>query len=342
MQLREGSMSKLKIIGTGSYLPDLVVTNQMMSEIVETSDEWITSRTGISERHLSSGEPTWHMACEAGRRAVEAAGFDPPAIDMIVVTTVTPDYYTPSIACVVQAELGADRAICFDMNAACSGFVYALDLADRYLNDPEINNILVISAENLSKISDFSDRATCVLFGDGAGAVLCRRNEDPADDSRLLATCLGSEGKQAHFLVARALRVGHPFMKPEDIWDDRYGHRPDHYINMEGQEVYKFAIRVLTESVQNVLDKAGIDLADVRYIIPHQANSRITEASARRLSARPEQMVSRIADFGNTSSASIPICLHELVRDNQLNRGDRVIICGFGGGLTYGAALFVY
>lgn len=335
-------MSKLKIIGTGNYLPDLVVTNQMMSEIVETSDEWISTRTGISERHLSGGEPTWHMAGEAGRLAVAAAGIDPLEISLIMVTTVTPDYYTPSTACVVQAELGADNAICFDMNAACSGFVYALDLAGRYLNSPDFKYVLIISAESLSKISDFSDRSTCVLFGDGASAVLCCRNESEDDSSELLATCLGSEGKNGQVLVARALRVGHPFMKPEDIWADRFGHRPDHYINMEGQEVYKFAVRVLTDSVKTVLAKAQVSISDVRYIIPHQANSRIIEASAKRLSASREQMVSRIADFGNTSSASIPICLDELISSGRLERGDKVVFCGFGGGLTYGAALLVY
>ena len=220
--------------------------------------------------------------------------------------------------------------------------LFRSDLANRYLQAPDMKYVLVISAESLSKISDFSDRSTCVLFGDGASAVLCGKNEDPGDPGDLLATCLGSEGKSGHVLVARALRVGHPFMKPEEIWADRFGHRPGHYINMEGQEVYKFAVRVLTDSVLTVLDKAQITLDDVRYIIPHQANSRIIEASARRLKARPEQMVSRISAFGNTSSASIPICLDELIESGRLERGDKVVVCGFGGGLTYGAALFIY
>jgi len=334
-------MFNLKIIGTGNYLPELVVTNQMMSEIVETSDEWITSRTGISERHYSGGEPTWHMAAEAARKAVAASGVDPLAIDVILLTTVTPDYYTPSTSCIVQAEIGADNAFCMDVNAACSGFVYAIDLAARYLQAPEIKHVLVISAESLSKLSDFNDRSTCVLFGDGASAVLLTKAE-AGESSTLNAVRLGSEGKNAHVLVARALKVGHPFMDPSDAWVDRFGESPDHFIGMEGQEVYKFAVRVMTESVQSVLEQAGVDISELRYIIPHQANSRIVEASARRLKARPEQMVNRISSFGNTSSASIPICLDELIREGKLNRGDKIAVCGFGGGLTYAAALLTY
>ena len=334
-------MLNLKIIGTGNYLPELVVTNQMMSEIVETNDEWITSRTGISERHYSGGEPTWHMAAEAARRAVAASGVDPLDIDVILLTTVTPDYYTPSTACIVQAEIGADNAFCMDLNAACSGFVYALDVAARYLQAPEIKHVLIISAESLSKLSDFNDRSTCVLFGDGASAVVCGK-AGAGEASYLHATRLGSEGKSAHVLVARALRVGHPFMAPSDIWDDRFGDSPGHFIGMEGQEVFKFAVRVMTESVQDVLAKAGIDISELRYIIPHQANSRIVEASTRRLKAKPEQIINRISSFGNTSSASIPICLDELIREDRLNRGDKIAVCGFGGGLTYAAALLTY
>jgi 3-oxoacyl-[acyl-carrier-protein] synthase-3 len=312
-------MKNMKIVGTGNYLPELVVTNQMMSEIVETSDEWIISRTGISERRLSGGEPTWHMASEAARKALAASGIDPADISIIMVTTVTPDYYTPSTACLVQAEIGADNAFCFDLNAACTGFVYALDLASRYLESPEIKNILIISAENLSKLVDYSDRKTCVLFGDGASAVVISRN-GTGESSALLATCLGSEGKNAHVLVARALRVGHPFMKPDAVWPDRFGQQTDHFITMEGQDVYKFAVRVLADSILAVVEKAGIGLNDLRYIIPHQANSRIVVAAARRMKADPAQMISRMAAFGNTSSASIPICLDELVRSGRLVR----------------------
>ncbi len=334
-------MHNLRICGTGNYLPELVVTNQMMSKIVETSDEWITSRTGICERRFSSGEPTWFMAAEAARKAIAVAGIDPMQISTIIVTTVTPDYYTPSTACIVQAEIGADKAFCFDMNAACSGFVYALDLAARYLDSPDNQYVLVISAENLSKITDYRDRATCILFGDGASAVLFGRSQ-PGESSALLATHLGAEGKNAQTLVARALRVSHPFMKPDAVWPDRFGQQTDHFISMEGQEVYKFAVRVLTQSVLTVIEKANISLSELRYIIPHQANSRIVDAACRRMKADPDQMISRMSSFGNTSSASIPICLDELINSGRLNRGDKIALCGFGGGLTYGAALLIY
>ncbi len=334
-------MLNLKIIGTGNYLPELVVTNQMMSEQVETNDEWITSRTGISERRLTAGEPTWHMASQAARKALAVAGLDAAALDAVIVTTLTPDYFTPSTACIVQAEIGADKAFCFDLNAACTGFVYALDLAARYLQAPEINHILIISAESLSKLTDYSDRSTCILFGDGASAVLCGKPE-PGESCGLLASCLGAEGKNGQFLVTRALKVGHPFLKPEEIWPDRFGNQDNHYIRQEGQEVFKFAVRVLSESVLTVAEKAGVDLTELRYIIPHQANARIVDAAARRLKADPEQMISRMVDFGNTSSASIPICLDELIRSGRLARGEKLAICGFGGGLTYGAAILQY
>lgn len=334
-------MLNLKIIGTGNYLPELVVTNQMMSGQVETSDEWITSRTGISKRHLSSGEPTWYMASEAAHKALAVSGLDPAAIDVIIVTTITPDYYTPSTACLVQAEIGADRAFCFDLNAACSGFVYAMDLAARYLQSAEINNVLVVSAENLSKLTDYNDRSTCVLFGDGASAVLYGKST-PEEGSGLLASFLGSEGRNAGALVTRAQRIGHPFIKPEAVWPDRFGKADDHYIKQEGQEVFKFAVRVLADSLLAVLEKAQVDLSDLRYIIPHQANARIVDAAARRIKAEPDQIISRMSDFGNTSSASIPICLDEVLRSGRLARGEKIAFCGFGGGLTYGAAILKY
>ena len=334
-------MQKLKISGTGNYLPDLTVTNQMMSEIVETSDEWIQARTGISERRLSSGEPTWYMGAEAAKKAIAEAGLAASDLDMIIVTTITPDYYTPSTACIIQGELGADKAFCFDMNAACTGFVYAMDMAARYLATGDMQHVLIVSTESISKIVDFTDRSTCVLFGDGASAAVCSR---PAagDTSALLATVLGSEGQNGHFLVSKALDVGHPFVNSEKIWPDRYQLRDDHFLSMDGGEVYKFAIRALADSVLKVIKKADVTIDELRYIIPHQANSRIVNAAARRMKADPGKIISRMSDFGNTSSASIPICLDELIRSGRLQRGEKVALCGFGAGLTYGAAIFVY
>lgn len=334
-------MLKLRIIGTGNYLPETIVTNQMMSTIVETNDEWITSRTGISERRLSSGEPTWYMGAEAARKAIAAANLPAGEIDMIVVSTITPDYYTPSTACIIQDVVGAKKAFCFDINAACSGFVYALDMAARYLSTPGINNILIVSTENISKLTDYSDRSTCVLFGDGASAVLVSRGE-PDDGSVLLSSILGAEGENGRFLVSKALDVKHPFLPEGKTWPARFPSPASPFIGMEGSEVYKFAVRSMTDSIMHAAEIAGIDLSELRFIIPHQANQRIVDAAARRMKADPKQMIARMSDFGNTSSASIPICLDELIRSGQLKRGEKVAISGFGGGLTYGAAIFVY
>lgn len=334
-------MRKLKIAGTGNYIPELVVTNQMMSQIVDTSDEWITTRTGISERHLSSGEPTWYMGREAALKALDVAGIRPEELDMIIVTTITPDYYTPSVSCLIQAEIGADNAFCFDVNAACTGFVYALDMAAQYIRNEAVDKILLVAAENISKLVDYSDRSTCVLFGDGASAVVCTTAAE-TENSDLLATVLGSEGKLSGCLVSRALQVQHPFLKPGAVHPDRFGHQSDHYVYMDGQEVFKFAVRVLADSVLQVIEKAKVEIKDLRYIIPHQANSRIVEAAARRMKADPVQIISRMDAYGNTSSASIPICLDELIRSGKLKRNEKVALCGFGAGLTYGAAIFSY
>lgn len=334
-------MAKLRMIGTGNYIPELVVTNQMLSQIVETNDEWIVSRTGISERRLSAGEPTWYMATEAARKALAVSGLAADDLDIIMVTTITPDYYVPSTACIVQAEIGATKAVCFDVNAACTGFVYALDLADRYLQDPRINHILIVSAEVLSKIVDFTDRKTCVLFGDGASAVICSRSA-PDESSALLSTKLGSEGWNAQVLVSRALKVNHPFLAPGSVMADRYGEKNDPFVSMDGSEVFKFAVRVLCDSILDAVAQAGLSIDDLRYVIPHQANARIVDAAARRLKTRPEQMIRRMGDYGNTSSASIPICIDELIRAGQLERGDKLAVAGFGAGLTYGAAVLVY
>ncbi len=334
-------MFDLKIIGTGSFIPETVVTNQMMAEIVDTNDEWITTRTGISERRLSSGEPTWYMGAQAAKKALEASGLDPLDIDMIVVTTITPDYYTPSTSCIIQDEIGAKKAFCFDMNAACTGFVYALDLAGRYLSTPGINHILIVAAENISKIVDYSDRSTCVLFGDGASAAIVSHAQ-PGDASCLLSTVLGAEGDGGRFLVSKALELKHPFVPEDKVWPDRFHHTAGRFIGMAGQDVYKFAVRSMTDSIMQAAEKASISLDELHFIVPHQANSRIVEAATRRMKVDPAIMIQRMQDFGNTSSASIPICLDEMIRNGKLKRGDKVAISGFGGGLTYGAAIFVY
>ena len=339
-------MRPLTILGTGAFLPELIVDNHQMSGVVDTSDAWILSRTGISSRHLSAGESTADMGEAAARRAIEAAGITPEQISTIIVTTVTPDHYTPSTSCVIQARIGAINAFCFDLNAACTGFVYALDLASRYLLDPEMGPILIISSETLSKIVDYSDRTTCVLFGDAAAAVVVARPDsdllNPSSIPGILSSFLRAEGENGGALVSAALPVNHPFLQANDIRPDPFGHENGRFLSMNGQEVFRFAVRALSDSVMTAAEKAGISLNDIDWIVPHQANSRIMDAAIRRMQVAPEKVISRMRDLGNTSSASIPICLDELVRDGRLKRGQTVAIAGFGGGLTYGAAIFRY
>lgn len=330
-----------RIIGTGSELPDTVVTNDMLAAIVDTSDEWIRTRTGISERRMSAGEATWELGAAAARKALKAAELNGSDIDLILVSTCTPDYFVPTTSCIIQAEIDADRALCVDINVACSGFLYALDAARRYLADEQIQHVLVVACESLSKIVDFTRRSTCVLFGDGAGAVVLRRSRE-GESSAWLGAHLGARGKQAEFLVSAALPVRHPFLDPEQLHPPRYGERHNSYLTMNGPEVFKFAVHALVESVNQVIVDAGLTIEQIHRIVPHQANTRIVDAAAKRLGAKPEQLVDRLSKMGNTSSASIPIVLDEIVRTGQIRRGDRIVFCGFGAGLTYGAALIVF
>ena len=347
-------MRPLTILGTGTYLPEMTVDNHQMSGIVDTSDAWILSRTGISSRHLTAGESTSDMGEAAARRALEAAGIEAASLSAIIVTTLTPDHFTPSAACVIQARLGATNAFCYDINAACTGFVYALDLVSRYLQDPDMGPILIISSETLSKIIDYSDRTTCILFGDAAAAVVVARPDQDAANGKaatgldlqevpgILSSFMRSEGEGGSALVSAALPVRHPFLETANIRPDPFGHENGHYLSMNGQEVFRFAVRALSDSIIVAAEKAGVALEDIDWIVPHQANSRIMEAATRRMQVDPEKVISRMRDLGNTSSASIPICLDELVRDGRLKRGQTVAIAGFGGGLTYGAAIFRY
>ncbi len=335
-------MIEAGILGTGSYLPDVVVTNQDMSGIVETSDEWITTRTGISERRLSSGEPTWFMGAVAARRAIAASGVDPKSIGLVLATTGTPDYFFPSLACIVQAEVGADDAFAFDVGAACSGFVYAYDIASKYIASGAVKYVLIVSAENISKLTNYADRSTCILFGDGAGAVVVGPGRGGVHSSYLR-----SDGKGGDVLVCRALPISHPFLdgtgrNPEG-WDsgfqDRFPDLDDNYIRMDGQEVYKFAVRAVVESTQAVCAEAGIAVSEVDHFVMHQANMRILEAAARRLGVGMDRFVVHIGEMGNASSASIPICLDNMARDGRMKPGDKAVLAGFGAGLTYGAML---
>ncbi|MBN1775898.1 MAG: ketoacyl-ACP synthase III [Clostridiales bacterium] len=336
-----------KILGTGSYLPPLTVDNEMYAKIIDTSDEWITSRTGISRRHLCDGETTWEMAVKASFVALKDAGVSPESIDIIIASTLTNDYTTPNLSTIIQDETKAVNAFCFDVNAACTGFIQAFDIAMRYLMSPEPVTALVVASESLSKIVDFSDRRTCVLFGDGAGAVVLSNRE--ADGKTVAPTevydaFFGAQGDGGGYMTGKAFEVAtHPFSDPDKaVPEDRFGHETGIFLSMKGPEVYRFATTAMPHAIEEVLSRTGIRLDEIDYVVPHQANDRILQASAKRLGLDFEKMLSTIAETGNTSSASVPICLDQYVRSGQIRRGQTLILTGFGGGLTYGACACIF
>lgn len=323
---------KIKIIGTGSYVPERVVTNDDLTKLVDTSDEWIRTRTGIRKRHVSEGEGTAAMAAEAARRAMENGGVGPEDIDLILVGTTTADDCFPSAACEVQKAIGAVGAVGFDISAACSGFIFALNTAEALLKSYGYRTGLVIGADNLSKIVDWSDRSTCVLFGDGAGAAVVRvlEEEEDRDGGGILAADMGSDGRKAEVLRCQSRTMGN-FLT---------GTKPEPgYITMEGQEVFKFAVKKVPECIQRVLEKSGSDAGDIKYFVLHQANYRICESIAKRLKVSMDKIPMNIEHYGNTSGATIPILLDELNREGKLEPGDKIILAGFGAGLTWGAVL---
>ena len=382
----------IRILGTGSCLAEKEVSNDELAKYVDTSDEWISSRTGIKNRRIAVKETTTSMAVEAAERALEMAGKSAENVELIVLATVTPDYYTPSGACQVQAAIGADKAIAFDVNAACSGFVFALNVAKMYIETGFVKNALVIGSETLSKILDWNDRGTCVLFGDGAGAAIgadkaiafdvnaacsgfvfalnvakmyietgfvknalvigsetlskildwndrgtCVLFGDGAgaayieeSDKGIISIVQGSIGKKGMVLNCESRKTNNIFVKDEINHD---------YLYMDGQEVYKFAVRQCPKCLQEALDKAGMTVDDVDYFVLHQANVRIIESVAKRLKAPLEKFPTTLDYTGNMSAASVPVLLDQLVRKHGLKRGDKIAMSAFGAGLTYGAVV---
>lgn len=318
---------KLKIISTGSYLPEKIATNDDMANVVETSDEWIQTRTGICKRHLVSSpeETTTYMAVKAAKSALESSGLSPEEIDVILVATVSGDYITPSTACMVQRELHACNAVSFDINAACSGFLFGLNTVDAYFRCGIYKTALIIGVETLSKIVDWSDRSTCVLFGDGAGAVVAK-----ADDSGMLACLQGSDGTHADVLMCHSRNNNNPYVTTSKDLD---------YVSMNGQEVFKFAVRKVPECLELLLKETSLTAEDIDYYLLHQANYRILSSIAKKLHLPMEKFPSNVDRCGNTSAASIPILMDELNREGRLKEGDLLFLSGFGGGLTWGAAL---
>lgn len=318
----------IRIIGTGSYLPKKVADNHFLSTIVDTDDEWIRQRTGIKERHLSNGkEGTTYMAAHAAEAALENAGITADELDMIIVATVSADTYVPSTSCQVQGAIGAIRATCFDLNAACSGFLFAMNTAYAYIEMGMAKTILIIGAETLSREVDWSDRSSCILFGDGAGAAIMRQEEGKGG---LIASVTGSDGSQGDVLTCKGRGIQNPFHQSK---------RKKDYLRMEGQAVFRFAVTMVPRCIKQILKKTGYDTEDIKFFVLHQANVRILELIAKRLKVDIDKFPMNLDHYGNTSSASIPILLDELNRNNLLEPGDKIVLSGFGGGLTWGAVL---
>lgn len=314
-----------RIIGTGSYVPEHIVTNEDLTKVVETSDEWITSRTGIHERRLVVDEGTTHMAAEAAKRALADADVDAEELDIILMGTSSPDYCFPAGACEVQAVIGAKNAVAFDLSAACSGFIFAINTVYAFMKAGIYRTALVIGADCLSKLTDWSDRGTCVLFGDAAGAAVVR-----AEDTGLVHMVMGSDGVKGPVLSCIARTSGN-FVN---------GREPElGYMHMDGQEVFKFAVKKVPDCVHQVLDETGVSIENVKYFVLHQANYRIVEAAAKRLGQPMDKFPMNMDRYGNTSGATIPTLLDDLNRAGKLTRGDKIVIAGFGAGLTWGAAL---
>jgi len=319
-----------RIAGTGSYLPQKVVTNDDLAKVVDTSDEWIRTRTGIRERRVAAeGETTSSMGYQAALRAIEAAGIQPDEIDMIVVGTTTPDVIFPSAACLIQQQLGLAGCPAFDVNAACSGFVFALTVADKFIRSGAARTVLVVGAETLTRIVDWNDRTTCVLFGDGAGAVVLKAD----GETGILSTHLHADGSKRDLLCCPAgVSSGFDNSLPNA------GVR----ILMAGNEVFKHAVKALDSVVDEALESNGLDKSALDWLIPHQANLRIIEATAKRLEMPMDRVVVTVDRHGNTSAASVPLALDEAVRSGRVQRGQLLLLEAFGGGFTWGSVLMRY
>lgn len=324
-------IGKAKIVGTGSYLPKRVLTNKNLEEMVDTSDEWIVSRTGMKERRLASSEEhTSFMGAAAAREALIAASLEPEQIDFIIVATLTPDYIFPSTACLIQKELGAKFAGAVDIQAACTGYLYALSMAKAWVESGMYNNILIVASEKLSSITDYKDRSTCILFGDGAAAcVVSARGKGLIIEN----VKLGADGEQAELLMIPA--GGSRAPASAQTIEER-----GHYIKMTGNELFKHAVRRMEAACREVLEAANTTEAELSWLIPHQANIRIIEAISKRLDhLDPEKIVKTLEKYGNTSASSVGIALDELLKGHFLKSGEQILLTAFGGGLTWGASL---
>lgn len=318
-------MNFSKIIGTGSYVPQELLTNEMLEKMVDTTDEWIMQRVGVKTRHIigKSKDNTTTMALVAAKNALKMAGISADEVDMIVVGTATPQFYFPSTACLVQQQLNIKKDIpAFDVNAACAGFIYGLSIADQYIKSAAIKTALVIGSESLTRTVDFTDRGTCILFGDGAGAVVIRADKKPG----ILSTHIHANGHYSHLITAN-----------NPIWQEK-----DFSLKMAGAEVFKVAVTKLGEIVDQTIEKSGLQKSDIDWLVPHQANFRIIQATAKRLNMPLSRVVLTVEQHGNTSAASIPLALDTAVRSGQIKAGETLLLEAFGAGLAWGSALVKY
>ncbi|MCK8816931.1 ketoacyl-ACP synthase III [Natroniella sulfidigena] len=323
-------LRRAKIAGIGSFVPENVLTNTDLEGIVDTDAEWIITRTGIEERRVVEEEVvTSDLAYQAATAALEDANLDVEDLDLILLATSTPDYLGfPSTACILQDKLGAEGIPAFDLAAACTGFIYGISVATQYIETGAYDNILIVGAETFSKILDWEDRGTCILFGDGAGAVVLQ----PTESAGILANSLGADGSKAEVLKIPGGGSKWPFS--QGVLDERA-----HYLKMDGNPVFKFAVRILGKAAKEALQQVGLDREDIDYLIPHQANIRIIDAARKRLKLNEEQIYVNLDRYGNTSAASVPLALDEAVREGKITAGDIIVLVGFGAGLTWGATV---
>ena len=319
---------RVAILGTGAYVPERILTNAELEKMVDTTDEWIVTRSGIRERHIArDDQATSDLAAEAARRALTNSGIKAEEIDLIIVATLSPDMPFPNTACFVQSLIGAKNATCIGLEAACSGFLFAVDAASQYLLTGRFKTALVIGAEKLSSVTDWQDRTTCVLFGDGAGAVVLQARET---GEGILSTVTGSDGKLNALLNIPGGGSRHP-ASVETV------EKRMHFMKMEGKEVFKHAVRAMGEAARKALEKAGLTMDDIACVVPHQANMRIVEAIRDRLGVAPEKFFINLDKYGNMSAASIPVALDEAIQQGRIKKGDNVVLVAFGGGFTWGA-----